>query len=53
MSKKCQIPTTSHPPVSNPPIALKDMEMQILSTDKAVFNLVKTILVSVLYTIDP
>ena len=53
MSKKRQIPTTSHPPVSNPPMALKATEMQILSTDKAVFNLAKPILASVLYTIDP
>ena len=52
MSKQCQIPTTSHSPVSNPPMAMKATEMQILSTDKAVFNLAKPMLASVLYTID-
>ena len=43
MSKNRQIPTTSHPPVSNPPMALKATKMQILSTDKAVFNLAKPV----------
>ena len=53
MSKKRQIPSTSHPPVGSPSMALKAREMQILSTDKAVFNLAKPILASVLYSIDP
>ena len=34
-------------------MALKAMEMQILSTNIAVLNLPKPILASVLYTIDP
>ena len=53
MSKKRQIPSTSYPPASNPHMALKAMEMQIVSTDKAVFNLAKPILASMLYSIDP
>ena len=53
MSNKRRIPTTSHPPVSNPPMALKATEMQILSTDKVVFNLAKPILASMLYNIHP
>ena len=53
MSKKRQIPWTPHPPVSKPPMTMKAMETQILSTDSAVFSLAKPILASVLYSIDP
>ena len=53
MSKKRQISSTPHPPVSNPPMTMKATETQILSTDRAVFSLAKPILASVLYSIDP
>ena len=53
MSKKRQIPSIPHPPVRNPPMIMKATETQIHSTDRAVFNLAKPILASVLYSIDP
>ena len=53
MSKKRQIPSTPHPLVSNPLMTMKTTETQILSTDRAVFRLAKSILASVLYSIDP
>ena len=53
ISKKRQILSTFYPPVINPSMALKATEMLILSTDKAIFNLAKPILASVLYSIDP
>ncbi len=53
MSRKLQHPATSRVTISKPPPMMKATETQILSTDRAVFNLAKPILASMLYINDP